>query len=74
MADSDASSTVSSSNLSDVENLIYDQPMYYVLNQFLMTEDGTNIATCIQELTKEVKDLKKIVSSFAKQQGSASGR
>jgi hypothetical protein len=73
MSDNDASS-VSSSNLSDVENLIYDQPMYYVLNQFLVTEDGTNIATCIQELTKEVKELKKIVSSAVKQQGSASSR
>ncbi len=61
-SNSDASSVASSD--SDIENLILDQPMYYVLNQFLMTDDGKNVATCLQALTKEVKDLKTLVSSF----------
>lgn len=61
-SESDASSVVSSE--SEIENLILDQPMYYVLNQFLVTDDGKNVATCLQALTKEVKDLKNLLSSF----------
>lgn len=61
-SESDASSIASSE--SDIENLILDQPIYYVLNQFLVTDDGKNVATCIQALTKEVKDLKNLLSTF----------
>ena len=57
---SDDASSVSSGN-SDIENLICDQPIYYVLNQFLCTEDGKNITTIIQELTSDVKKLREAV-------------
>lgn len=56
---SDASSVTSGD--SAIENLIYDQPMYYVLNQFLCTEDGKNVTTVLQELTSEVKKLREAV-------------
>jgi hypothetical protein len=59
---SDSSSVASSD---DVENMILDQPIYYVLNQFLVTDDGKNVATCIQELTKEVKELRKTIAAAA---------
>ena len=62
VSESDASSILSDE--SDIENAILDQPMYYVLSQFLVTDEGKNVATCIQALTKEVKDLKNLLSSF----------
>lgn len=70
-SDSDVQSVVSSSESSDgdIENMILDQPMYYVLNQFLVTDDGKNIATCIDNLskdivrlTKELSDIKRVIS------------
>jgi hypothetical protein len=64
MASSDASSV--SSCESDVENMILDQPIYYVLNQFLVTEEGKNVATCLDDLTKEIRDHKKVVTAFLK--------
>lgn len=67
MSQSDATS-VTSSNDVDVEDMILDQPIYYVLNQFLTTDDGVNVATCIQDLAKEVKELRKTISSFLKAQ------
>lgn len=66
---SDANSEVSSTE-SDVENMILDQPIYYVLNQFLVTEDGKNVATCLEELTKELRELNssvKILTQAAKE-------
>jgi hypothetical protein len=75
MANDDTSSVVSSEidSSSDVENIVLEEPMFYVLNQFLRTEDGTNIATCVQELTAEVRELKKLLSSFVKAQISSQG-
>lgn len=61
---SDASSV--SSSESDVENMILDQPMYYVLNQFLVTEEGKNVATCLDELTKEIREHRKVVTASLK--------
>jgi hypothetical protein len=63
-----SSSVSGSSDASDVdvEDMILDQPIYYVLSQFLVTEEGNNVATCLQELTKEVKELRKVISSYVK--------
>lgn len=62
MSDSDVSSVTSSDD--DIGNMIMDQPIYHVLNQFLVTDDGVNVATCIENLTKEVSELRKLMSSF----------
>lgn len=67
MSQSDVSSVTSASEV-DVEDMILDQPIYYVLNQFLTTDDGVNVATCLQDLAKEVKELRKTLSSFLKSQ------
>lgn len=71
MPKSHSGSSVSGSSAAsdvDIEDMVLDQPMYYVLNQFLTTEDGVNVATCLQELTKEVKELRKVISSYTKAQ------
>jgi hypothetical protein len=57
---------------SDVDDIVLSHPMFYILGQFLRTEDGTNIATCIQELTKEVKECKQLLSAFVKLRAAAS--
>lgn len=67
MSQSDATSVTTSSDV-DVEDMILDQPIYYVLNQFLTTDDGVNVATCLHDLAKEVKELRKTLSAFLKAQ------
>jgi len=37
--------------------------MYYVLTQFLESENGKNIATILEDLVKEIRDLKMLLSS-----------
>lgn len=64
-----ASSIASSEDLgskADVDNMILEEPMFYVLGQFLQTEDDKNVATVMQELTKEVRELKELLASFLK--------
>lgn len=61
-------SSIASSESSDVENLILDQPMYYVLNQFLVTEEGKNVATCMDELRAEITELKQLLKTFLSSQ------
>lgn len=41
------------SNLEEILN----EPMYYILMQFLVAEDGKNIATILSELATELKRL-----------------
>jgi len=63
---SDASASV------DVEGMILDEPIYYVLAQFLETSDGKNIATVLHELVAELKGIKVALQSFAKPPPSSS--
>jgi len=69
------SSIASSEDLgskADVENMILEEPMFYVLGQFLQTEDDKNIATVVQDLAKEVKELKNLLADFLKKQVTSS--
>ncbi len=52
-------SSVASDDSSDISNLeeILNEPMYYILMQFLVAEDGKNIATILSELVAELKRL-----------------
>lgn len=61
-------SDISSDNGSrdEVENMILDEPMYYILSQFFETEDHKNIATLLQELIHELRELRKTVTSSPK--------
>lgn len=62
---SDNESVVSSESGSEISNLeeILNEPMYYILMQFLVSEDGKNIATILADLAKELKRLNDARSS-----------
>ena len=60
---SDASSTVSSDD--QIHDIVADEPLYYVLMQFLMTEDGRNIASVLSDLSSEVKQLRTAMDKMA---------
>ena len=44
-----------SSDEEHINDIILDEPMFYILTQFLETKDGKNIATILEELTAELK-------------------
>ena len=44
-----------SSDEEHINDIILDEPMFYILTQFLETKDGKNIATVLEELTAELK-------------------
>ncbi len=46
----------SSDDMSNLEEIL-NEPMYYILMQFLVAEDGKNIATILSELATELKRL-----------------
>lgn len=50
-----------SSSIEDVDD-IYNEIMYHVLGQFLVTKDNKNIATVLDELTGEIKSFRKSLS------------
>lgn len=50
------SASDSGSEISNIEELL-NEPMYYILLQFLVSEDGKNIATILSELVAELKKL-----------------
>lgn len=57
-----------SSDEERINDIILDEPMFYILTQFLETKDGKNIATVMNELTTELKALRLMLhaSSSAK--------
>jgi hypothetical protein len=63
-SNSDASSTLSSED-DQIHDIVADEPLYYVMLQFLVTEDGRNIATVLSELTNEVKELRLAMDKLA---------
>lgn len=65
---SESGSGSDSGELDPVEaaNLVKHEPMYYVLNRFLETVDNKNVATCINELTTELRELKLVIAQLIK--------
>lgn len=63
---SPASSTMSSLSDDDdhIAEMVGNDRMYYVLSQFLETEDNKNIAMVLADLVHEVRELRKVVSSI----------
>lgn len=62
-------SSEASQSRDEVENMILDEPMYYILSQFFETEDHKNIATLLQELIQELRELRKFVTASPKTVG-----
>lgn len=50
------SASDSGSEISNIEELL-NEPMYYILMQFLVAENGKNVATILSELVDELKKL-----------------
>lgn len=58
----------SSSEVSDaVEDLVQDEPMYYVLGQYLETPEGKNIARVLDDLTKEIRAMRELFAKALQQ-------
>lgn len=60
-----------SSNHSDTESIseqiqdvVLDEPMFYILTQFLETKDGKNIATVLDDIRTELQALRTVLSSI----------
>lgn len=56
------SDTTSVTDLSEGDTAY--EPTYHVLSHFLRTEDGTNVAECLRELTSEIKALRLALASL----------
>jgi hypothetical protein len=56
-SESEASSSDNGTE-SDIADILQQEPMYYVLSQFLETPANKNIATLIEELVGEVRQLR----------------
>jgi len=50
------------SDSEQINDIVLDEPMFYILTQFLETKDGKNITTVLEELTNELRELKLILS------------
>lgn len=51
--------TVSTKEESDCDSIENDQ-LFQILGQFLVTEDGRNITICVDELVKELREMKTV--------------
>ena len=52
-----------SSDEEHINDIILDEPMFYILTQFLETKDGKNIATILDELTTELRAFRLMMQS-----------
>jgi len=62
ITDYENTSVIDSSNDGDE---LYNEPMYQILGQFLVTKDNKNIATVIDEFTNEIKTISKILETIS---------
>ena len=51
-------STDNSSDDERINDIILDEPMFYILTQFFETKDGKNITTVLENLVSEIKLLR----------------
>lgn len=62
-----------SSEDENIQDILLDEPMYYILTQFLETKNGKNIATVLDELTAELRSLRVTISTALSANLSSSG-
>ena len=60
----DSESGSSKGSESDIADILQQEPMYYVLSQFLETPNNKNIACILEELVTEVKGLRTELASY----------
>lgn len=54
------------SDSEQINDIVLDEPMFYILTQFLETKDGKNITTVLEELTSELRALRIMLTSSLK--------
>lgn len=54
------------SDSEQINDIVLDEPMFYILTQFLETKEGKNIATVLEELKNEVRELRTTLSASLK--------
>lgn len=54
------------SDSEQINDIVLDEPMFYILTQFLETKEGKNIATVLDELTTELKELRLMLTTSLK--------
>jgi hypothetical protein len=64
MSDHSSIPSDSDDEVHNVEDLVTNEPMFYVLGQFLETQDGKNVATLLQELTNEIRRVANLLSKM----------
>lgn len=50
--------TNSDTDIKRVKDIIEDEPLYYVLGQFFESQNGKNISSILEDIVKELKDIK----------------
>lgn len=70
-SDTEGSLSSESSRQETPEEIALEDPMYYILGQFLENEDGENIATILTNLVKELSLLRAALEANS-QKGSTS--
>lgn len=65
MAEDDSRSEFSDlhSEEEDIETVIKNEPLFYVLGQFFSTPDGKNVTMVLQDLVNELREIKKLLAS-----------
>ena len=53
-----------SGELEDIEATVLEEPMYYILARYLETENGKNIATVLDELVQELRNVRLTIQSM----------
>jgi hypothetical protein len=56
-------STDNSSDDERINDIILDEPMFYILTQFFETKNGKNITTVLEDLVSEIKQLRLAVQT-----------
>lgn len=54
------------SDSEQINDIVLDEPMFYILAQFLETKDGKNITTVLDEIREELKELRMVLASYVK--------
>lgn len=63
---SSTGSITSDETSANIEDIVQEEPMYYVLGQFLTTSQGKSIADVLQELATEVRQLRLSITAKEK--------
>ena len=50
----------------NLEETVLEDPLYYILANYLETENGKNIATVLEELVQELRSIREAITSAKK--------